>query len=77
MATWREMANVDVEAHAALELPACVHRLHRPHVAGFVYRQPCPQCGGDGCAECDQTGEVETLLSPAELRRMLEIPNDA
>ncbi len=38
MATWREMCNVDPDAHAAHELPACVHRLHRPRVvAGRGY----------------------------------------
>ena len=57
---------------AADWLPACVHRLHRPHVAGLVWRETCPACNGDGCRECDQTGMVDMVLSPAEARKRLE-----
>lgn len=66
------MCNVDPQRHDALELPASCHKLQRPHVAGFVWRVTCPDCNGEGCRECDQTGVVETVLAPAEARKRME-----
>ena len=57
--------------HNAHELPAGLHGIQRPLVAGFVWRETCPVCDGEGCCKCDQAGSVEILLSPAEAWKVM------